>query len=151
MRKTDLPSLNRNIGNGLQLKRELVRSVGLVEMHLRRAQAMPASRDDLVAFLQAGIDYLEALDDKAMGGLVVTGASSGDLVEEATRQLTVTQKVGGVSSDVTADVILVSSDTDVATVSSGGLITAVEAGTAVITVTSGNGAYAEYVVTVVAA
>lgn len=135
MRASDLPSLQSTIPNALQLQRQVARAIGAVQTHAYRVPgSAPASLALLDDFFDQAIAKLAAIPDKVRS-LDVTPNSFAtlDVSSGTTQQLVATAAKQVGTAVVTGSTTWTSSNPAVATVSSGGLVTPVAPGSAVIT------------------
>lgn len=136
MRASDLPALQSNIPNALQLQRQIARAVGAVQARAARTApgTVPASRDLLKSLFTAANDALDAISLKARS-LDVTPNSPAtlDVSSATTQQLVATVQRQAATAVVTGSTTWVSSDPTIATVSSGGLVTPVAPGSCTVT------------------
>lgn len=134
MRASDLPSLQSNIPNALQLQRQIARAIGSVQTHAYRVPGVaPASLALLKSLFTAANAALDAIPDKVRS-LDVTPNSPAtlDVSSNTTQQLVATAQKQVGTAVVTGTTTWTSSDPTKATVSSGGLVSPVAPGSTVI-------------------
>lgn len=143
-----LVSLQNEIPNALQLQRQVARAIGAVQVRAARGKSVPASAAKLAQLFDQAKAQLTALNTRVRTLTIAPGTVA--LTSGApSQQLTVTRVAfDNSSTNVTASgTVYSSSAPGVATVSAGGLVTRVAAGTTVVKATH-QGVTAERTVTV---
>ena len=135
MRSNSLPNLRGLVTNGAQLKIAMIRAANQVIMYAKRGPGYSPGALALQETLQAAIDAIRSYTRAAS---ISVSPATDTLAAEETQQLTVTATYEDAETeDVTEDTrcVYTTSDDEVATVDTAGLVTAVATGEATITAT----------------
>lgn len=134
MKITDLPSTQGLLSTGGSLRTALVKSLNELQIAINAGNSSAGDKAEaLQDLLDAGTAKVTALLAKVLS-ITVTPASSSGAASGTTQLAVSAKKADGTTATVTGTATYASSDTEVATVSAGGLITRVAVGSAVVTV-----------------
>jgi len=135
MRASNLPTLHKFLGNGWQLRTELAKAISSVQTYAKKGKTDPAARAKLSALLTAAQAELTAVGNYPKSLALTAADTALSLGSDTSEQCvaTVTEIDGG-TRVVTGDskTVYTSSNPAVATVSAGGLVTAVAVGSVTI-------------------